>query len=41
LRWSRFKDFEARRMMDVVAERVFPFLRQLGEEGQPRVERLV
>lgn len=33
LRWSRFKNFEARAMMDVVAERVFPFLRQLGEEG--------
>jgi len=33
VRWSRFKNFEARAMMDVVAERVFPFLRQLGEEG--------
>jgi type I restriction enzyme M protein len=33
LRWSRFKNFEAREMMDVVAERVFPFLRQMGEEG--------
>jgi type I restriction enzyme M protein len=33
LRWSRFKNFEAREMMDVVAERVFPFLRALGEEG--------
>ena len=33
LRWSRFKHFEAREMMDVVAERVFPFLRTLGEEG--------
>jgi type I restriction enzyme M protein len=33
LRWSRFKNFEARTMMDVVADRVFPFLRQLGEEG--------
>lgn len=27
LRWSRLKNFEAREMMDVVAERVFPFLR--------------
>ena len=27
LRWSRFKNFEPRAMMDVVAERVFPFLR--------------
>ena len=33
LRWSRFKNFEAREMMDVVAERVFPFLRAMGEEG--------
>jgi type I restriction enzyme M protein len=33
LRWSRFKNFEARAMMDVVAERVFPFLRQMGEQG--------
>lgn len=33
LRWSRFKNFEAREMMDVVAERIFPFLRALGEEG--------
>jgi type I restriction enzyme M protein len=33
LRWSRFKNFEPRMMMDVVSDRVFPFLRQLGEEG--------
>src|SRR6056297_401423 len=33
LRWSRFKNFEAREMMRVVDEHVFPFLRQLGEEG--------
>ncbi|OYU15666.1 MAG: DNA methyltransferase [Alphaproteobacteria bacterium PA4] len=33
LRWSRFKNFEARAMMDVVADRVFPFLRAMGEEG--------
>lgn len=33
LRWSRFRNFESREMMDVVAERVFPFLRALGEEG--------
>lgn len=33
LRWSRFKNFEPRAMMDVVAERVFPFLRAMGEEG--------
>ncbi|MEQ8258027.1 MAG: N-6 DNA methylase, partial [Roseovarius confluentis] len=33
LRWSRFKNFEAREMMRIVDEQVFPFLRQLGEEG--------
>jgi len=33
LRWSRFKHFEPRAMMDTVAERVFPFLRTLGEQG--------
>lgn len=33
LRWSRFKNFEAREMMRIVDEHVFLFLRQLGEEG--------
>jgi type I restriction enzyme M protein len=33
MRWSRFKNFEPREMMDVVADHVFPFLRTLGEEG--------
>ena len=33
LRWSRFKNFEPREMMEVVDEHVFPFLRTLGEEG--------
>jgi type I restriction enzyme M protein len=40
LRWSRFKNFEAREMMDVVADRVFPFLRQLGEEGSSYGEHM-
>ena len=30
LRWSRFKNFEARDMFTVVGEHVFPFLRTLG-----------
>jgi type I restriction enzyme M protein len=30
LRWSRFKNFEAREMFTVVGEHVFPFLRTLG-----------
>ena len=33
LRWSRFKNFEPREMMQVVDEHVFPFLRTLGEQG--------
>ena len=33
LRWSRFKNFEPREMMEVVDEHVFPFLRTLGTEG--------
>ena len=33
LRWSRFKNFEAREMMTIVDEHVFPFLRNLGEQG--------
>jgi len=33
LRWSRFKNFEAREMMRIVDEHVFPFLRQMGEQG--------
>lgn len=33
LRWSRFKNFEARETMRIVDEHVFPFLRQMGEEG--------
>lgn len=32
LRWSQFKHFEARKMMETVDERVFPFLRELGEK---------
>src|SRR5437773_1653195 len=30
LRWSRFKNLEAREMFAVVGDRVFPFLRTLG-----------
>ncbi len=30
LRWSRFKNFEARELYTVVSEHVFPFLRTLG-----------
>lgn len=40
LRWSRFKNFEPRAMMDVVAERVFPFLRSLGDQGSSYGEHM-
>ncbi|GAB5390151.1 MAG: class I SAM-dependent DNA methyltransferase [Alphaproteobacteria bacterium] len=33
MRWSRFKNFEARRMFEIVDQHVFPFLRDLGEQG--------
>lgn len=33
LRWSRFKNFSAEAMFEVVSENVFPFLRTLGGEG--------
>jgi type I restriction enzyme M protein len=32
LRWSRFKDREPGEMFAIVAERVFPFLRQIGSD---------
>ncbi len=30
LRWSKFKNFEAREMFTVMSEHVFPFLREMG-----------
>ena len=33
LRWSRFKDMAPADMFEVVGDRVFPFLRELGGEG--------
>lgn len=33
LRWSRFKDRDAREMFEIVDEHVFPFLRTLGGNG--------
>jgi type I restriction enzyme M protein len=32
-RWSRFRNFEAKEMYEVVSARVFPFLRAMGGEG--------
>jgi type I restriction enzyme M protein len=33
MRWSRFKNTEARAMFDTIAEHVFPWLRALGGDG--------
>lgn len=33
MRWSRFKNAEARQMFETIAEHVFPFLRTLGGDG--------
>ena len=33
LRWSRFKNLEAKEMYELVGEHAFPFLRELGGEG--------
>jgi type I restriction enzyme M protein len=33
MRWSRFKDAEARAMFETVSEHVFPWLRTLGDNG--------
>ncbi len=33
LRWSKFKNEEARKMFEIVSEHVFPFLRTLGGDG--------
>src|ERR1700678_1758365 len=32
MRWSRFKDTEARAMFEAVSEHVFPWLRTLGDD---------
>ncbi len=40
LRWSRFRNREPREMMEIVADRVFPFLRRLGEEGSSYGEHM-
>jgi type I restriction enzyme M protein len=33
LRWSRFKNFEPRRMFEIIDEHVFPFIRELNGAG--------
>ena len=34
-RWSRFKDFEAREMYDLIGDHVFPFLRTWAATARP------
>jgi type I restriction enzyme M protein len=40
LRWSRFKDLEPRQMYDVVANQVFPFLRELGADDSTYAQHM-
>ncbi|HUZ32211.1 MAG TPA: class I SAM-dependent DNA methyltransferase [Xanthobacteraceae bacterium] len=40
LRWSRFKNFEPRRMFDIVDEHVFPFLRALNGTGSAYAQHM-
>jgi type I restriction enzyme M protein len=39
-RWSRFRHFEAKEMFDLVADRVFPFLRSMGGEGSTYAQHM-
>ena len=40
LRWSRFKHFEPRRMFEVVDEHVFPFIRELNNQGSTYAQHM-
>ena len=39
-RWSRFKDFEARELYDLIGDHVFPFLRNLGGESSTYAQHM-
>jgi hypothetical protein len=39
-RWSRFKDFEARDLYDLISDHVFPFLRNLGGDGSTYAQHM-
>ncbi len=39
-RWSRSKNFEARDMFALIAERIFPFLRTLGGDGSAYAQHM-
>ncbi len=40
IRWSRFRNFEAKEMYEVVSTHAFPFLRELGAEGSTYAEHM-
>jgi type I restriction enzyme M protein len=40
LRWSRFKNFEPRRMFEIVDEHVFPFIRELNGAGSAYAQHM-
>ncbi len=40
LRWSRFKDDAPAQMFDIVSEHVFPFLRDMAEDGTAHAEHM-
>ncbi len=39
-RWSRFKDFEARDLYDLINDHVFPFLRNLGGDSSTYAQHM-
>jgi len=40
LRWSRFKDKAPKEMFEIVSEHVFPFLREMAEDGTSHAEHM-
>jgi type I restriction enzyme M protein len=40
LRWSVFKDRDPKEMFTIVSDHVFPFLREMGEEGSSHAEHM-
>lgn len=34
MRWSKFKDKDAREMYEIISQRVFPFIKTLGDNGE-------
>ena len=40
MRWSRFKNRDPKEMFEIVSEHVFPFLRNMGEDGTAHAEHM-